>query len=397
MAYFVSASLFPSPPTPYLGLFVKHRLIALKKILSEKTPVFVACPTPYFPFKHEIFGRYALYAQRPVDISYDDGLHIAYPRHLQIPFTNSYHTGKFVYSAIKNYYNYFVEKHGQPKKLIAEYGFPDAVALYHLWYETKIPYVVTLRGSDVSYFLRHQTTHPQMIVALTCAEKIICVSEALRQQLHEFYNLPLENMVVIGNGVCPKTFRYMQNDIIRSQYNINTPNVISSVGGLIPRKNHELAIKALPFLPYHTLLIAGEGPEEPRLRALGRSLKVSDRIRFIGSLPQESLAKIYSSSDLFLLCSLSEGRPNVVLEALACGTPVLSSEVQGVNELIIKKSYGEIMNMKSIQPSVLARKILDMQEVEYNRDIIQAHAHAFSWERSATLYKDVLEDGLKID
>ena len=105
MPYFISASLFPSPVTPYTGLFVKHRLNALKAHFSHDTPFFIVSPTPYFPFKHAYFKHYSIYAQKPQDIIHYGGFDIAYPRYIQMPMTNSMFSGYFTYISIKKYFN----------------------------------------------------------------------------------------------------------------------------------------------------------------------------------------------------------------------------------------------------------------------------------------------------
>jgi teichuronic acid biosynthesis glycosyltransferase TuaC len=390
MSYFISASLFSSPVTPYTGLFVKHRLTALRQYLPEHTDFFVVSPTPYFPFKHHYFKHYALYAQKPIGITHYQGFDIAYPRYVQLPFTNSRFSGYLTYLAVKKYFSYHIKHYGLPKMLIAEYGFPDVLAVYVLSKRHHIPYVVTLRGSDISYFMHLKAIRPQMITALLNAKAIICVSKTMKQELYDTFQIPLDSITVIGNGVDNRIFKDT-NSHIRETYKIHTPYIISSVGGLINRKNHRLAINAMHYLPNHSLLIVGTGEEEGYLNQLIQELNLQDRVKLLGGQPQTTIAHIYSASDLFLLCSLSEGRPNVVLEALACGTPVLTSAVQGVDELITASDYGKILDMKTITPQALADTMRIMTEqTAFNRFKIQSHGHSFSWEQSARLYGDIL-------
>lgn len=391
MSYFISASLFPSPVTPYTGLFVKHRLYALRQYFSEDTNFFIVSPTPYFPFKHHYFKHYALYAQKPYGVTQYQGFNIAYPRYVQIPLTNSRFSGYFAYLAIKKYFSYHIQQYGLPKMLIAEYGFPDVLALYELSKRHHIPYVVTLRGSDISYFMHLKGVRSKMILAVLNAKAIICVSKTMKQELFDRFQIPLERITVIGNGVDSHVFKHTDSDI-RKKYNIQTPYMMSSVGGLIPRKNHRLAIHAMQYLPNHSLLIVGTGEQEGYLKNLIQELDLQDRVKLLGGQPQTTIAQIYSASDMFVLCSLSEGRPNVVLEALACGTPVLTSAVQGVDELITASDYGKILDMTPITPQALADniRILTEQSV-FNRLNIQSHGHSFSWEQSARLYSEILK------
>lgn len=392
MAYFICASLFPSPVTPYTGLFVKHRLNALRQCYPSDTPFFIVSPTPYFPFKQDCFKSYALYAQKPSGIVDYDGFKIAYPRYAQIPLTNSRFSGYFTYVSIKKYFDYFVKNYGKPKILIAEYGFPDCLAIYELSKIHKIPYVVTVRGSDVSYFMKLDAIKDKMLNALNHAQTIITVSHTLKQELHDVFNIPLEKITVIGNGVDSRIFHQKPNHTltIREEYNIQTQYLLCSVGGLIKRKNHSLAVDAMAFLPNHSLLIVGTGEESDNLKAQIKALNLETKVFLCGANPQETLADIYNSSDLFLLCSLSEGRPNVVLESLACGTPALSATVQGVDELIINDNYGKIIDMKRISPQSLANNIITLTQTPFDKKMIETHGHQFSWENSARLYKQVL-------
>ncbi len=390
MSYFISASLFPSPVTPYTGLFVKHRLSALRQYLPEYTDFFVVSPTPYFPFTHQCFKHYALYAQKPHGVTQYQGFNVAYPRYAQLPFTNSRFSGYLTYLAIKKYFSYHIQHYGLPKMLIAEYGFPDVLAIYELSKRHHIPYGVTLRGSDISYFMHLKSIRSKMITALLNAKAIICVSKTMKQELYDTFQIPLDSITVIGNGVDNHIFKHTDSHI-RETYNIQTPYVISSVGGLIPRKNHRLTIQAMQHLPNHSLLIVGTGEQEGYLNQLIQELNLQDRVKLLGGHPQTTIAQIYSASDVFVLCSMSEGRPNVVLEALACGTPVLTSAVQGVDELITANDYGQILDMKAITPQVLADTIRIMTEQRvFNRLKIQSHGHSFSWEQSARLYGDIL-------
>ena len=389
MSYFISASLFPSSVTPYTGLFVSHRLSALRAYLPQETPFFIVSPTPYFPFKHKCFKHYSIYAQKPKNIIQYKGFDVAYPRYIQVPLSNSCFSGYFTYLSIKHYYQYFIKKYGLPKMLIAEYGFPDAIAIYELSKIHNIPYCVTMRGSDISYFMMINAIRPKMILALMNAKAIICVSHTMKQELNDIFNIPSDKITVIGNGVSNHIFKITQSDI-RNKYHITTLYIICSVGGLIQRKNHQFAIQAMQYLPNHSLLIVGTGAEHNNLKALIEQLNLQNRVFLLGEKSQELLAEIYSNSDLFLLCSLSEGRPNVVLEALACGTPVLTSAVQGVDELITHDNYGKIVNIKTIEPKILADTIQVMCLNNYSKDIIQEHGHRFSWEKSAQTYGDIL-------
>src|SRR6185312_7936839 len=120
-----------------------------------------------------------------------------------------------------------------------------------------------------------------------------------------------------------------------------------SVGHLIERKGHDRVIAALAKLPGYALLIAGEGPERTALETLATSCGVAERVRFMGSVPHHALARIYSAADALVLASSREGWPNVLLEAMACGSPVVASNVWGAPELVCDRAAGVLMSALS--------------------------------------------------
>src|SRR5258708_14400571 len=92
-------------------------------------------------------------------------------------------------------------------------------------------------------------------------------------------------------------------------------------------------VGALTDLPEVELVIAGEGPEGAGIERLVRERKVADRGRLLGRVPQDRLPEIYSAADLLLLVSTHEGSPNVLLESMACGTPVVVSPLDGIADI----------------------------------------------------------------
>ncbi len=120
--------------------------------------------------------------------------------------------------------------------------------------------------------------------------------------------------------------------------------VVASVGRLHPLKGHDLVIEAIAALPDATLLIAGSGPEGTALGKLARRLGVADRVRLLGQLAHDELPIVYSASDVLVLASSHEGWANVLLEAMACGTPVVATNVGGSREIVDAPEAGMIVD-----------------------------------------------------
>ena len=124
---------------------------------------------------------------------------------------------------------------------------------------------------------------------------------------------------------------------------------------LVPEKGHDLVIRALASFPEARLFLIGRGPQERSLRALATTLGLSERVRFMGLLTQHELAQIYGAADLLVLASSREGWASVLLESMACGTPVVATDVGGAKEVIRAPEAGMIVPERT--PQMLANAI----------------------------------------
>jgi glycosyltransferase involved in cell wall biosynthesis len=151
-----------------------------------------------------------------------------------------------------------------------------------------------------------------------------------------------------------------------------------SVGHLVERKGHHIAIEALSHLPGVTLLIAGGGAEEGALKALAKRLGVAERVRWVGVVPQTDLKWWYSAADVLALCSSREGWANVLLEAMACGTPVLATNIWGTPEVVSTPAAGLLLARRDAP--ALAAAWVHLHTQLPAREDTRAHAETFSWE-----------------
>jgi len=127
--------------------------------------------------------------------------------------------------------------------------------------------------------------------------------------------------------------------------------VLITVGGLCERKGFHRVIEHLPALrrahPRLLYLVVGgaspEGDWRARLAAQARELQVSDCVRFLGAMPQEELRVPLSAADVFVLASSNEGWANVLLEAMACGLPVVATDVGGSAEVVCRPELGSVV------------------------------------------------------
>ncbi len=196
---------------------------------------------------------------------------------------------------------------------------------------------------------------------------------------------------MVLHGVDLDLFQPVDRDAVRRRLGL-AGTVLLSVGHATPRKGHHLAIEALRDLPGFTLLIAGDGWYEPRLRELAASRGVAGRVRFLGHVEQEELKEYYSAADALVLASSREGMANVLLEAMACGTPVIATAVWGTPEAINVPEAGVLMTERTAPALAEAARRLFAHYPD--RAATRRHAAGFRWEQTSSDHMEVLREAL---
>jgi glycosyltransferase involved in cell wall biosynthesis len=167
----------------------------------------------------------------------------------------------------------------------------------------------------------------------------------------------------------------MDRGASRAALGVTRPTLLS-VGHLIERKGHRRVIEAMTRLPEFDLLIA-EGPEHGRLTRMIDRLGLKDRVRLLGARPHSELPALYSAADMLVLASSREGWANVLLEAMACGTPVVVSNIWGNPEVVRDTAAGIIAEENTPDGiSAAARRLHAEPPV---RAMTRAYAEQFSW------------------
>ncbi len=369
------SSLYPSSVRPIHGIFVETRLRELLK--TGEVQAKVVAPVPWFPFKAPRFGEYAQFAATP-RVEQHNGVAVYHPRYLLLPKVGMnlapYAMALGALPTIRR-----LQRQGFDFDLIdAHYYYPDgaAAALLAKWIDK--PFVVTARGTDLN--LIPQYPFPRKLILDTAAQAhaSIGVCQALMDKLGEL-GADRTKLHTLRNGVDLE--RFVPEDRAEARRCLGLPvegRYLLSVGHLIERKGHHIAIEALPHLPGVTLLIAGAGPEEAALRDLARRVGVADRLRWAGVVPQTELKWWYSSADVLALCSSREGWANVLLEAMACGTPVIATNIWGTPEVVSTPAAGVLMDRRDAQ--ALAAAWVQLHTRLPTREATRAHAQTFSWD-----------------
>ena len=367
------STLFPNAAQPSHGIFVENRLRHL--LQSGEVTTKVVAPVAWFPFADERFGHYATLARAP---RYEErfGTPIFHPRFPLIPKLGMAAAPGLLAAATRRLLGRILRSGYAFDLIDAHYFYPDGVAAAVLGRMLRKPVVITARGTDINLIANYAIPRRMILWAAKEAAAVITVCEALRQRLIEL-GADGQKIHVLRNGVDLQLFRPLDRDAARARLGI-TGFTIASVGHLIPRKGHEFVIEAVAQLPEARLLIAGEGPERGNLERLAGALGAADRVRFLGRLPHESLTELYSAVDVLALASDREGWPNVLLEAMACGTPVAATAIWGTPEVVAAPEAGLLVHERT--GAAFAAALAQLRNVLPDRRATRRYAESFSWD-----------------
>jgi glycosyltransferase involved in cell wall biosynthesis len=380
------STLYPNEPQPRHGIFVENRLRHL--LLTGGVEARVIAPVAWFPSRSALFGDYAVQATVPSkETRY--GMEINHPRFLLLPKIGMSVSAISLFLANIGTIYHEIRRH-HFDIIDAHYFYPDGVAAVLLGEIFNKPVIITARGTDVNLIPRYSIPRWQIQFAARRAAALIAVSGALKDALVELGVAP-DRVSVLRNGVDLENFRPGDRGMARRALNLSGPTLLS-VGHLIERKGHDLAIGALPKLQNYSLLIAGDGPERSRLETLATQLGVSDRVRFLGAIPHERLRDVYEAADALVLASSREGWPNVLLESMACGTPVVASAIWGNPEVVSRPEAGVLMETRT--PEGVAEAVEKLFRQLPSREATRAFAEEHSWQETSAgqlkLFRQVL-------
>jgi glycosyltransferase involved in cell wall biosynthesis len=366
------STLYPHAARPSHGIFVETRLRHL--LASGQVESKVVAPVPWFPSRHARFGEYAAHASAPRE-ERRHGIQVLHPRYPLLPKFGMALTPFLLARAVRPVIERILR--GYAFDLIdAHYFYPDGVAAILLGRHFGKPVVITARGTDVNLIPRYRLPRAMIRWAARHAAGIITVAQALKDDLVRV-GVPAERMEVLRNGVDLQLFQPIDRESGRRTLGI-TRTTLLSVGHLVPRKAHEIVIQALRWLPETDLIVIGDGPERGALGALARESGAGERVRFVGALAQEELRNYYGAADALVLASSREGWANVLLESMACGTPVVASRIGGTPEVVSAPEAGELMHERT--PESVAEAVQRLFARHSDRGATRRYAEKFSWE-----------------
>ncbi len=329
------STLFPDATRPNFGVFVERQTLGLAALEGVDLRVVAPVGLPPWPLSHA--GRYAALARLPALETWK-GVPVWRPRFANWPGTGGrFHARMLVQRLVPLLTE--IRRDFAFDVIDAEFFFPDGSAAVALGRHFGVPVSIKARGADIHHW-GHGATAAQVGGAGRAADGLLAVSAALRRDMIAL-GMPADRIKVHLTGVDLDRFAPVDRAAAKRQLAVAGP-LILSVGALIPRKGHDIVIEAMAALPGATLLIAGEGPERPRLAAMIARRGLADRVRLLGAVPHADLPALIAAADVMALASASEGLANAWVEALACGTPIVITAAGGAHELMTNPAYGRI-------------------------------------------------------
>jgi glycosyltransferase involved in cell wall biosynthesis len=378
-AIVVLSTLFPNPAQPTAGVFIRERMFRV----GQNLPLTVLAPIPWFPLQGLI--RYWRPNFRPCAPAREvqAGVEVLHPRFFSVPALLKRFDGLFLAVGILPTL-LRLKRAGRLDVLDAHFGYPDGYAASLIGRWLKIPVAVTLRGTEV----RHAAVpvlRRKLVKTLHAVQRVFSVSTSLKTLALSFGVGP-DKVRVVGNGVDTSKFHPVPRDEARRRLGLPADaSVLITVGGLTERKGFHRVIELMPLIrrdvpALYYLVVGGpsaEGDWGPRLRAQVDELGLQEHVRFLGSIPPDQLKWALGAADAFVLATRNEGWANVILESMACGVPVVATDVGGNREVICQPELGEIVPFG--EPDALRVALTTALGREWDRSRLIAYAEENEW------------------
>lgn len=370
------STLYPNDQQPSFGIFVERQMQAVVK--QGDVDLTLLNPIGLPPFPLSLHPRY----RRLRDLAQEElrgGVKVLRPRFTLLPKLGArFNAGAIVRAVLPIARRLHAE---QPFDLVdAQFFHPDGYAAVRIAAVLGLPVSIKARGADIHHWGRQRATAGQVRKAGRRASGLLAVSQGLADEMAAL-GMPREKITLHRTGLDADLFRPYDRRLCRDQLGLPRDKpVLATVGALIPRKGQRFVIEALAKLPDALLLIAGQGADEPVLRAQAKELGVAERVRFVGSVPHQELPILLNAADIFVLPSSSEGLANAWVEALACGTPVVTTPIPGAQELITDPDWGRLVPRSA---TAIAEAVGALLAERPTPERVQQAVAGMSWQANA--------------
>lgn len=373
--------LFPSRAFPAFGTFCMERA----KALSAHADVRVMVPTPYYPNWLPGKEDWKKWTRVEREGETEGGIRVTYPRYASLPGTATWLQGVAMAHSVRrdlesNYGDW------RPDVIDGHFAFPDGYAATRLGYAIGALVVVTCHGSDLRQYPDIPVAGAMTRWTLRHADRVISVSSDLMRRSIEL-GCPAQRAVFLTNGVDPSKFSVRSQAACRAQLGLPPERKIGVyVGFLIDRKDQSLILRALVELRRRgaalpLVVLVGDGPNRQRLENEVVALGLQNDVILTGQRRHDEVALWMGAADWLLLSSSSEGWATVYFEAMACGRPVLTSNVSSARDAINQAAYGSVVEPRTA--TAFADAMQAAAQTTYDEKVIRHYAEQNSWEKWA--------------
>ncbi len=369
------STLYPNDHTPNFGVFVERQMQAVAK--RGDVDLVLVNPLGIPPFPLSRHPRYRPLLDLP-DEELRGGVRVLRPRFTPVPRL----PGRNARAEAKAVLPLARQLHAEaPFDLVdAQFFYPDGPAAVAIGRALGLPVSIKARGADIHHWGRDPATARQVLEAGNAAQGLLAVAGGLADDMAAL-GMDRARIAIHRTGLDADLFRPYDRKMCRDQLGLprGVP-VLATVGALIPRKGQKFAIEALAVLPEAILLLAGKGEDENALKSLAERLGVAGRVRFLGAVPHGELPVVLNAADVFVLPTASEGLANAWVEALACGTPVVTTPIPGARELITDPAWGRLAPRDA---AAIAAAVQELLAARPDPETVRAGVAAYSWTANA--------------
>lgn len=291
----------------------------------------------------------------------------------------------------------------KPEAVLCSWLYPDACAVVRLATRRRLPTVLVTQGTDTHGYLANPVRRRKIVAAIRNSAAVICRSANLAKRLEDA-GADGSRLKVVYNGVDTGVFRPRDRDAARRELNlVEEQPLLLFVGNYLPVKNPLLLIKAHAELnrrrggrgePLARLALIGDGPLRPAMEAAIAAAKSGHSVDLRGREAPEAIARWMNAADLLCLTSHNEGFPNVILEAMASGLRVVSTDVGGIHELVTHPGRGLLVKTDDINAYVDALDEALRGTGTPQRTEEDVPAPDWSWKGAAQRYGDVIRQAI---
>lgn len=391
--------IYPNPLDETRGIYVKRELDEISKICACR----IVVPIPFYKKIMSLFIRRNNqregYKGRAI-VNKNRGIY--FPALWVIPVVGRSLNGfLYFFSILRSVYR--IKKDFSPDLILCFWLYPDGFAAVLLSKVLRLPVVIKALGSDINTMPDSFVSRRILEWILKNSDAVISLSSDMTEKIKAL-GVDINKVKIISNGVDTTLFSPADKGVARRKLGIGSDKkIIIYVGRLSKEKGVNYLIEAMSMVkkkePNVELLLTGSGPMEGELREMTRRLRLEGDIIFFGERPPEEIPLFMNASDLLCLPSLSEGCPNVILEAFTCGRPVVATKVGGIPDLIVSDDMGLMVSPRDA--ALLADALIKALNREWSEERISKVGSKRTWanvcEEMLIQFRKVIKEGDKYE